>query len=75
VIDLYCVRRILGYLKQVIQKLRENEKTKDDEFIEAFQKKILGYYKNVIGPNFDDYDFYAGESLDDHGMYENRTFD
>ena len=63
------MRPVLGYLKKVVEKLKEAGKSDDD--IKGFQTKVQNYFKNVIGPNFKDYDFYTGESMDADGMYGN----
>ena len=60
------MRRSIGYLKKVVEKLKEAGK--DDAEIKAFQQKVQGYFTKVIGPNFKDYDFYTGESMDADGM-------
>lgn len=56
-----------GYLKKVVEKLKEAGK--DEAFIKDFQKGVQGYYTKKIVPNFGDYDFYTGESMDPDGMY------
>ena len=40
----------------------------DDAAVKEFQTKVQGYFTKVIAPNFKDYDFYAGESMDIDGM-------
>lgn len=45
------------------------EAGKDEEFIKSFQKGVQGYYTKHIVPNFSDFDFYTGESMDPDGMY------
>ena len=57
----------LGYLKKVVEKLKEGGA--DDTKIKEFQKKVSNYYTSKIAPNFSDYDFYTGESMDPDGMY------
>ena len=42
---------------------------KDEDFIKGFQKGVQGYYTKNIVPNFGDFDFYTGESMDPDGMY------
>ena len=61
---------LLGYLKKVVEKLKEGGA--DDDKIKAFQKKVQGYYTSKIAPNFFDFDFYTGESMDPDGMYASR---
>jgi len=58
--------QLKGYLKKVVAKLKESGKS-DDE-IKEFQTKVQGYFTKVIAPNFKDYDFYVGESMDTDGM-------
>ena len=45
------------------------EKGADEEKIKKFQNGAQAYFKDVIGPNFKDYDFYVGESMDTDGMW------
>ncbi|MCJ1470218.1 hypothetical protein MMC07_008863 [Pseudocyphellaria aurata] len=40
----------------------------EKEEIIAILDKARKYYKDVIEPNFDNYDFYAGQSLDPNGL-------
>ncbi|MCJ1440222.1 MAG: hypothetical protein MMC23_000705 [Stictis urceolatum] len=54
------------YLKKVVEKLKE--KGSDEEAIKKFQTSVQGYFTKVIAPNFKDYDFYVGESMDTDGM-------
>lgn len=55
-----------AYLKKVVEKLKENGA--DAEAVKTFQTKVQGYFTKVIAPNFKDYDFYVGESMDTDGM-------
>lgn len=55
-----------AYLKKVVEKLKEQGKSEDE--IKEFQTKVQGYFTKVVGPNFKDYDFYVGESMDTDGM-------
>ena len=57
----------IGYLKKVVEKLKEGGA--DEARVKEFQKKVQNYYTSKIAPNFKDYDFYAGESMDPEGMY------
>ena len=41
---------------------------KSEEEIKKFQAGIQNYYTKEIAPNFKDFDFYTGESLDPEGM-------
>ena len=50
-----------------MEKLKEAGK--DEDFIKGFQKGVQGYYTKNIVPNFNDLDFYTGESMDPDGMY------
>lgn len=56
----------LGYLKKVVEKLKE--KGADEATIKKFQAGATNYYTNHIKPNFKDFDFYTGESMDPDGM-------
>ena len=67
VICLCFVHRCIGYLKKVIDSMKERNVEADE--IKAFQTRVQGYYKNVIAPNIKDFDFYAGESMNNDGMY------
>ena len=62
-----CWQLGTGYLKKVVEKLKEAGK--DEDFIKGFQKGVQGYYTKNIVPNFGDLDFYTGESMDPDGMY------
>ena len=53
-------------MKKVVEKLKENGA--DEAHIKKFQNGAQGYYTKVIAPNFKDYDFYVGESMDTEGM-------
>jgi glutaredoxin 2 len=55
-----------AYLKKVVEKLKEKGASEDE--VKSFQTKVQGYFTKVIGPNFKDYDFYVGESMDTDGM-------
>ena len=62
----------VGYLKKLNEKFQEldpKDGGKDADGIKEFQAKVSTYFKDVISPNFKDYDFYAGESMDPDGMY------
>jgi hypothetical protein len=61
----------IGYLKKVVEKLKEQGA--DEEKVKAFQAGAQNYYSKHIAPNFKDFDFYTGESMDPDGMYENKT--
>ncbi|KAL9042009.1 MAG: hypothetical protein Q9214_003917, partial [Letrouitia sp. 1 TL-2023] len=50
----------------VVEKLKESGA--DEAKIKEIQTKIQSYYTKVIAPNFKDYDFYVGESMDPDGM-------
>ncbi|KAI4176673.1 MAG: hypothetical protein Q9188_006338 [Gyalolechia gomerana] len=54
------------YMKKVVTKLKEGGA--DEEKIKAFQTGAQNYYTKHIAPNFKDFDFYAGESMDPEGM-------
>lgn len=51
----------------MVKKLEEGGA--DPEKVKAFQTGAQTYFTKVIGPNFKDYDFYVGESMDPDGMY------
>lgn len=53
-------------MKKVVAKLKESGA--DEEKIKAFQNGAQNYYKDHIAPNFKDFDFYGGESMDPDGM-------
>ncbi|KAI4129591.1 MAG: hypothetical protein LQ338_002165 [Usnochroma carphineum] len=54
------------YMKKVSAKLKEGGA--DEEKIKAFQSGAQNYYSKHIAPNFKDFDFYTGESMDPDGM-------
>ena len=53
-------------MKKVVEKLKENGA--DEDKVKKFQKGAQDYYVKTIAPNFKDYDFYVGESMDTDGM-------
>ena len=55
-----------AYMKEVTKKLEENGA--DQGKIDSFKKGVQEYWTKKIKPNFDDFDFYLGESLDPKGM-------
>lgn len=57
---------MLGYLKKVIEKLKEAGKSEEE--IKKFQAGVQGYYTKKLVPMFDELDFYTGETLDPDGM-------
>lgn len=54
------------YMKKVTEKMKESGA--DDAQVKAFQTGAQTYYTKKIAPNFKDFDFYAGESMDTEGM-------
>lgn len=56
-----------AYLKKVVAKLKEGGA--DEAKVKDFQTKVQNYYTKKIAPNFGDFDFYTGESMDPDGMY------
>ncbi|KAL8901986.1 MAG: hypothetical protein Q9207_004929 [Kuettlingeria erythrocarpa] len=54
------------YMKKVVEKLKENGGSEED--IKAFQSGAQNYFTKHIAPNFKDFDFYTGESMDPDGM-------
>ncbi|KAL9037275.1 MAG: hypothetical protein Q9180_003812 [Flavoplaca navasiana] len=58
--------QLKAYMKKVVAKLKEGGA--DEEKIKAFQTGAQNYYTKHIAPNFKDFDFYTGESMDPEGM-------
>ncbi|MCJ1359714.1 MAG: hypothetical protein MMC33_009716 [Icmadophila ericetorum] len=58
--------QLKAYLKKVVEKMKEQGA--DEAAIKKFQTSVSNYYTKTIGPNFKDYDFYVGESMDTDGM-------
>lgn len=56
----------VAYMKKVTEKMKA--KGADESQIKAFQSGAQNYYTKKIAPNFRDFDFYAGESMDTDGM-------
>ena len=56
-----------GYMKSVKAKLQE--KGADADTISAFEKGAQKYVKETLIPNFKDFEFYTGESMDVDGLY------
>ena len=55
-------------MKKVVEKLKESGA--DEATVKKFQTVAQNYYTKTIAPNFKDYDFYVGESMDTDGMYD-----
>jgi hypothetical protein len=55
-----------GYMKSVKAKLQE--KGADADTISAFEKGAQKYVKETLIPNFKDFEFYTGESMDVDGL-------
>ncbi|KAL6850840.1 hypothetical protein ACO1O0_007966 [Amphichorda felina] len=55
-----------GYMKAVKAKLQE--KGADEDTIKAFEKGAQTYVKEKLLPNFKDFEFYTGESMNPDGM-------
>lgn len=55
-----------GYMKSVKAKLQE--KGAPEEEIKAFESGAQKYVKEVLLPNFKDFEFYIGESMNPDGM-------
>ena len=53
-------------MKKVVEKLKE--KGADEATVKKFQNGAQNYYTKHIVPNFKDFDFYVGESMDPDGM-------
>lgn len=56
-----------GYMKAVKAKLQE--KGAPEEEITAFEKGASKYVKEKLLPNFKDFEFYTGESMNPDGLY------
>lgn len=56
-----------GYMKAVKAALQE--KNAPAETITAFEKGAQAYVKEHLLPNFKDFEFYTGESMNPDGMY------
>ncbi|KAL8836939.1 MAG: hypothetical protein Q9170_002739 [Blastenia crenularia] len=54
------------YMKKVVGAMKEAGA--DEDKIKAFQTGAQSYYTKHIAPNFKDFDFYTGESMDPDGM-------
>jgi hypothetical protein len=50
-----------------VEKLKEQGA--DEDKVKAFQSGAQNYFTKHISPNFKDFDFYTGESMDPDGMY------
>jgi hypothetical protein len=55
-----------GYMKAVKTKLQEQGKSEEE--IKAFETGASKYVKDKLLPNFKDFEFYTGESMDPDGM-------
>jgi hypothetical protein len=53
-------------MKKVVGKMKE--RGAEEAEIKKFQTSAQAYYTKVIAPNFKDFDFYVGESMDTDGM-------
>lgn len=60
------LRSCIAYMKKVVEKLKEGGA--DEAKIKAFQNGAQSYYTKHIAPNFKDFDFYTGESMNPDGM-------
>ena len=58
-----CV--LAEYLKKVLETLKEQGKTEEAK---AFQAGAPGAVKKILA-NYDNYDFYMGESMEEGSMY------
>ena len=54
-------------MKKVVEKLKESGA--DEAAVKKFQTGAQTYFTKSISPNFKDYDFYVGESMDTDAMY------
>jgi len=57
---------IKTYVKKVLTKLKERKAPEED--IKAFQSGAAGAVKKILA-NYDNYDFYMGESMEEGSMY------
>ncbi|PKS10172.1 hypothetical protein jhhlp_001922 [Lomentospora prolificans] len=55
-----------GYMKSVKAKLQENGASADE--VKAFETGAQKYVKETLLPNFKDFEFYTGESMDPDAM-------
>jgi hypothetical protein len=55
------------YMKKVVAAMEKEGA--DAAAVKKFQSSAQAYYTKVIAPNFKDFDFYVGESMDTDGMY------
>jgi hypothetical protein len=55
-----------GYMKAVKTKMQDSGKSEDE--VKAFEKGAQAYVKEKLLPNFKDFEFYTGESMDPEGM-------
>jgi len=54
------------YMKKVVAAMEKEGA--DAAAVKKFQSSAQAYYTKVIAPNFKDFDFYVGESMDTDGM-------
>lgn len=62
----------LAYLRTVKRRLLEIGK--DPEYVANFEKSAQYFLKTKLLPNFDDWEFFTGESMDSDGMYVLRVW-
>jgi hypothetical protein len=55
-----------GYMKDVKAKMQEAGKSAEE--VDEFQKLAQAYVKEKLLPNFKDFEFYTGESMNPEGM-------
>lgn len=60
----FADRHVPEYCKTVLEKLKAAGK---DEEAKAFQSAAAAAVKKILG-NYDNYDLYKGESMDEDGM-------
>jgi hypothetical protein len=53
-------------MKAVKTKMQDSGKSEDE--VKAFEKGAQAYVKEKLLPNFKDFEFYTGESMDPEGM-------
>lgn len=59
-------RALLGYMKAVKAALQEAGKSAEE--VKAFETGASKFVKDTLLPNFKDYEFYTGESMNPDGM-------
>lgn len=63
---IFSLTRITGYMKAVKTKLQEEGKSEGE--VKAFETGAQKFVKERLLPNFKDFEFYTGESMNPDGM-------